>query len=65
MKYAEEKNFFIKMQFILIKQITRIWWNVKLGALHITKLPVGLFWQVEPVWTERGPDIIPVSIILD
>lgn len=48
-KCTEEKNFFIKMQFILIKQITCIWWNVKLGAPHVTKSPVGLFWQVESV----------------
>lgn len=49
-KCTEEKNFFIKMQFILIKQITSIWWNVKLGVPHITKSPVGLFWQVETVY---------------
>ena len=53
-KCTEEKNFFIKMQFILIKQITSIWWNVKLGAPHITKSPVGLFWQAEPECNIQG-----------
>lgn len=53
-KCTEEKNFFIKMQFILIKQITSIWWNVKLGAPHITKSPVSLFWQAEPECNIQG-----------